>query len=183
MLRKAKDIEGDNLEIEWRYLSLEQINTKEANGWRIWDQPSSYPMRSRWAFRGAEAARKQGNDAFERFHLNLLKARHVDRKELTTIETIYETAEASGLDLDRFKQDFEEATIDQVGVEHQAGVEKHGVFGTPTLGFNEEHAGYLKLRPLPPDDELGETWKEVKALIYGRPEIGEIKRPVPKRDN
>jgi predicted DsbA family dithiol-disulfide isomerase len=179
-LRKAKDIEGDDLDVEWRYLSLEQINSNEGDDWKIWEQPSNYPMRSRWAFRGAEAARKQGKDAFEKFHLGLLTARHVDRKELATQDTIFEVAEEAGLDIEKFKQDFENATIDQVGVDHEEGVSKYGVFGTPTIVINSERAGYLKLRPLPPDEELGQTWEQVKAIIDGRPEIGEIKRPVPK---
>jgi 2-hydroxychromene-2-carboxylate isomerase len=180
LLRKAKEVEGDNLDVQWRYLSLEQINSNEGDDWKIWEQPSNYPMRSRWAFRGAEAARKQGNDAFERFHLGLLKARHVDRKELATQDTIFEVAEESGLEMDQFKKDFDAATIDQVGADHEEGVRKYGVFGTPTIVIDEEQAGYLKLRPLPPDEELGKTWEQVKDLIAGRPEIGEIKRPVPK---
>ena len=169
------------MDVEWRYLSLEQINSNEGEGFKIWEQPASYPMRSRWAFRGAEAARKQGKDAFERFHLNLLTARHVDRKELATQDTIFEAAEAAGLDMDQFKKDFEAATIDQVGVDHEEGVSKYGVFGTPTIVFDGERAGYLKLRPLPEGDELGKTWEQVKGLINGRPEIGELKRPVPKK--
>lgn len=180
MLQKAKEHEGDNLEIEWRYLSLEQINSTEGDGWKIWEQPTSYPMRGRWAFRGAEAARKQGKDAFETFHLNLLTARHVDRKELATQDTIFEAAQEAGLDMDRFKQDFEAATIDQVGVDHEEGVQNYGAFGTPTIVFDGQHAGYLKLRPLPEGDELAKTWEQVRDLIVGRPEIGEIKRPVPK---
>ncbi len=180
MLQKAKEHEGDNLEVEWRYFSLEQINSNEGDDWKIWEQPSNYPMRSRWAFRGAEAARKQGKSAFEQFHINLLTARHVDRKELATQDTVFEAAEAAGLDMEQFKKDFEAATIDQVGVDHEEGVSKFGIFGTPTIVINGEHAGYLKLRPIPEGDELNRTWEQVKDLIAGRPEIGEIKRPVPK---
>jgi predicted DsbA family dithiol-disulfide isomerase len=182
LLQKAKEEEGDALEIEWRYLSLEQINSKEGDDWKIWEQPANYPMRSRWAFRGAEAARKQGKDAFERFHINMLAARHVDQKELTDERTVFEAAEKAGLDMDQFKSDFEAATIDKVGEDHQEGVGNYGIFGTPTIVIDGEHTGYLKMRPLPADEELGSTWKQVKDLIAGRPEIGEIKRPVaPKR--
>jgi predicted DsbA family dithiol-disulfide isomerase len=181
LLRKAKEHEGDNLDVTWRYLSLEQINTNEGDDWKIWEQPDNYPMRSRWAFRGAEAARKQGDEAFERFHLNLLTARHVDRKELTTQDTVFEAAQEAGLDMDQFKTDFEAATIDQVGIDHEEGVSQYGVFGTPTLVFEGGKSGYLKLRPLPPEDEMTKTWAQVREFIVGRPEIGEIKRPVPKQ--
>jgi predicted DsbA family dithiol-disulfide isomerase len=181
LLRKAQEHEGEDFEVEWRYLSLEQINSNEGDDWKIWEQPASYPMRSRWAFRGAEAARKQGKEAFDQFHFNLLKARHEDRKELANQETIFDAARDAGLDMEQFEKDFEAATIDQVGVDHEEGVEKYGVFGTPTFVFEGGHSGYLKMRPLPPDDELASTWEQVKGLIAGRPEIGEIKRPVPKK--
>jgi predicted DsbA family dithiol-disulfide isomerase len=181
LLQKAKEIEGDNLDIEWRYLSLEQINNKEGGDWKIWEQPETYPMRGRWAFKGAEAARKQGKDAFERFHLKLLAARHVDQKELTDKDTIFETARDAGLDMDRFGSDFEAASLDQLAADHEAGVRTYGVFGTPTLVFEGGKSGYLKMRPLPPEEELAGTWRQVKDVVQGRPEIGEIKRPVPPR--
>jgi predicted DsbA family dithiol-disulfide isomerase len=181
LLQKAKEHEGDNLEIDWKYLSLEQINSKEGEDWKIWEQPATYPMRSRWAFRGAEAARKQGQAAFEAFHLKLLEARHVDRKELASQDTVIEAAADAGLDMEQFKKDFDAATIDQVGEDHQEGVENYGVFGTPTLVFEGGKSGYLKMRPIPPDDELASTWEQVKGLIAGRSEISEIKRPAPKR--
>lgn len=181
MLRKAKEHEGDNLDIQWRYLSLEQINQKEGEDWKIWEQPESYPMRGRYAFKGAEAARKQGDEAFDRFHLNLLAARHVDQKELTDKETVFQAARDAGLDMDRFEQDFEAATLERIAKDHQEGVENYGVFGTPTLVFDGGKSGYIKMRPLPPEDELVDTWKQVKAVVFDRPEIGEIKRPVPKQ--
>jgi predicted DsbA family dithiol-disulfide isomerase len=180
LLRKAREHEGDNLDVQWRYLSLEQINQKEGDGWKIWNQPGNYPMRSRYSFMGAEAARKQGDDAFDRYHLSMLKARHVDGKELTERETVFDAAREAGLDMEQFENDFDAATLERLAKDHEEGVEKYGVFGTPTLVFEGGRSGYLKLRPLPPDEELASTWEQVKGLIAGRPEIGEIKRPVPK---
>jgi 2-hydroxychromene-2-carboxylate isomerase len=181
LLQKAQEHEGDELDVEWRYLSLEQINHKEGEGWTIWDQPESYPMRSRYAFKGAEAARKQGDDAFKRYHLSMLTARHVDGKELIEKETIFGAARVAGLDMDKFEKDFEAAGLERLKNDHQEGVSKHGVFGCPTLVFDGEKSGYLKMRPLPPDEELAKTWEQIKALVVGRPEIGEIKRPTPPR--
>jgi 2-hydroxychromene-2-carboxylate isomerase len=177
LLQKAKEHEGEALDIEWRYLSLEQINNKEGEGWKIWEQPDSYPMRGRWAFKGADAARKQGNEAFQRFHLSLLTSRHVDQNELTEKETIFEAARSAGLDMAQFEKDFESATLEQLAKDHEEGVSNYGVFGCPTLVFDGSNAGYLKMRPLPADEELVDTWKQVKNIVDGRPEIGEIKRP------
>ena len=180
MLQKAKEVEGDDLDIEWRYLSLEQINQKQGDDWKIWEQPEAFPMRGRYAFKGAEAARKQGNDAFERYHLNLLTARHVDGKEITDKETIFQAARDAGLDMEQFERDFDAATLDRVAQDHEEGVDSYGVFGTPTLVFEGGKSGYVKLRPLPPDEELAATWRQIKDMIVGRPELGEIKRPKPK---
>jgi 2-hydroxychromene-2-carboxylate isomerase len=181
LLRHAKEHAGDDLDVTWRYLSLEQINNKHGGDWKIWDQPQAYPMRGRLSFMGAESARAQGADAFEKFHLALLTARHVDGKELTDRETIFAAARDAGLDMDRFERDFDAATLDALAEDHEAGVSKHGVFGCPTIVFDNGKAGYLKLRPLPPDDELLSTWEQIKAIIHGRPEISEIKRPTPPR--
>ena len=72
---------GDRLQVTWRYFPLEQVNSVEGPEWKLWEQPADYKSRGRGAFHGAIAARNQGDDAFERFHLALLKAKHVEGKE------------------------------------------------------------------------------------------------------
>ena len=135
MLHHAQQQLGDKLNIAWRYFSLEQVNQKNGPDWKLWEQPESYPSRARLCFKGAEAARKQGEDAFTRFHLALLAARHVDGKELTEPQTILDAARSAELDMSKFERDFDSATLDNVGRDHEAGVNTYGVFGTPTLVF------------------------------------------------
>ena len=179
MLHHAKEQLGDQLNIDWKYFSLEQVNSQHGPDWKLWEQPESYPSRARLAWKGAIAARQQGEQAFDRFNLALLTARHADGKELTEPQTIVEAAKQAGLDMDRFKQDFEQATLAPVGRDFEEGREEYGVFGPPTIVFEDGRAGYMRLRPLPPEDQLLDVWQQVKSVINGRPSILEIKRPVP----
>ena len=155
------------------------MNSQHGEDWKLWEQPESYPSRARLAWKGAEAARKQGNEAFERFNLALLTARHADGKELTDPETIFGAAQQAGLDLDKFKQDFESATLEALGPDYEEGREEYGVFGTPTFLFEGAKPAYMRLRPLPPEDEMFDVYQQVKAMMVDRPNIQEIKRPVP----
>ncbi len=179
MLHSVKDRTNGQLDLRWRYFSLEQVNQKHGPDWKLWEQPETYPSRGRLAWKGAEAARQQGPQAFERFHLALLRLRHEESWELTRPETILEAARRAGLDLDRFQRDFEQATLDGLARDHEEGVQRHGVFGTPTLVFENGRAAYLKLRPLPPESEYVAVWERLKDIIADRPYIEEIKRPVP----
>ena len=43
---------GDDLQIEWRSFALEQVNSKEGDGWKAWEQGSDYVSRGLWALRG-----------------------------------------------------------------------------------------------------------------------------------
>lgn len=179
MLHHAQQELGDKLNVSWRYFSLEQVNNKFGPDWKLWEQPESYPSRSRLCWKGAEAARKQGKEAFERFHLALLGARHVDGKELTERETIVDAAGKAQLDVDRFERDFDSANLDAVGRDHEAGVSTYGVFGTPTLVFEGGRSAYLRLRPLPPESEMSAVWERLREVVAERPYILEVKRPVP----
>ncbi len=179
MLHHAQQELGDQLKVSWRYFSLEQVNNKNGADWKLWEQPDSYPSRSRLCWKGADAAREQGDDAFKRFHLALLTARHVDGKELTDPETILGAAKSAELDMARFERDFNAATLTAVGHDHEEGVNTYGVFGTPTIVFDDGRAAYLRLRPLPPESEMMAVWERLQDIIAERPYILEVKRPVP----
>jgi len=103
----------------------------------------------------------------------------VDGKDLTDRQTILDVATSADLNMERFEHDFDAATLDQVGRDHEEGVQTYGVFGTPTFVFESGRAAYMRLRPLPPTEELPAVWEQVRALIEERPTILEIKRPVP----
>src|SRR6266478_2477910 len=72
LLDAAQRSGSRGIEVQWRYFSLTQVNSKD-DGWTVWTAPPSEKVRGRLAFQAAEAARRQGR--FAAFHRPLLLAR------------------------------------------------------------------------------------------------------------
>lgn len=175
---QAVDAE-DKLEINWRYFSLEQANNKEGPDWNIWDQPSDYPSRGFMALRAGEAARLQGETAFNNFHLALLKARHEDRQKIADTEVLVTIAASVGLDVERFKQDLNnESLVEKIKQDHIEAVEQYGIFGTPTFVFPDGTSAFLKLLK-PPEHDAPRLVEVLSEVMEKWSYIGEIKRPQP----
>jgi predicted DsbA family dithiol-disulfide isomerase len=175
---EVKTALGDKLQVTWRYFPLEQVNSTEGPEWKLWEQPADYKSRGRGAFHGAIAARKQGEEAFERFHLSLLKAKHVDGKEHSSRETLLEAAKTANLDLAQFERDLDDTSLlANIGPDFQEGREKYGVFGTPTFVFEDGSSAYIKMRPAAPNGDAVQVFEEFVHTVKGRPYIAEIKRP------
>jgi predicted DsbA family dithiol-disulfide isomerase len=174
-LREAKRPE---LTINWRYFSLDQVNSREGPGWKLWSQPDDYPSRSLRAFKAAEAARRQGKEAFERYHFALLAARHDQGRNIASPEVLRDVAGTAGLDLGRFEHDLADPSIlDALARDHTHAVEAHGVFGIPTLVFPGGYAVYLKISQPVPEEEEESLFDEVLHIATGRPYLMEVKRP------
>ncbi len=168
---------GDRLAINWRYFSLEQVNSDKGAKWKVWDQPKDYPSRGLNAFRAAEAARRQGEAGFAAFHYALIKARHEDKEDISDFSILARIAGSVGLDTERFKKDFNDKKIlARLGKDHTNAVEAYGAFGTPTLVFPGDQAVFLKMRPPAPEESLA-VFNEVRTVGEGRGNILEIKRP------
>jgi len=176
LLQNVLDSGERRIDVRWRYFSLTQVNSKDV-GWTIWDAPDAEPTRGRLAFKAAEAARRQ--EAFDRFHMPLLRARHVDRADIDDVAVLERVAEDSGLDLDLFRRDFADHTIlAALARDHQEAVAEHGVFGTPTFVFEGGPAAYVRLSEAPdPADSLG-IFDRLVSIAAAEPRILEIKRPV-----
>lgn len=174
-LRDVNSQMNGALDVDWRYFSLEQVNSKEGEDWHVWDQPEE-ATRSLAAFKGAEAARRQGAAAFERFHHALLEARH-KRDQPLTRETVEDAASDSGLDIERFRQAMAAADIlASLARDHQEAVGRH-VFGTPTIFFAEGTGAYLKMKPASSGPEALRVYETFRQLVAVDLNIGEIKRP------
>ena len=91
----------------WKNFCLEQINSADSPDCKVWEQPDPTQRRSLIAAMSGEAAKKQGSDHFEKFHLALLTARHGGdgRIALNEIKPMLDLAEEVGLDTTKFKQD------------------------------------------------------------------------------
>ena len=180
-LHRVKKVYGDDLDITWKNFQLEQINGKEGPEWKVWEQPDVNQTRSLVAAMAGEAARRQGKEAFERFHLALLRARHggQGRIPLNEEEPILKVAEDAGLDSGRFREDLKDRSLlENIARDHAEAVEKHGVFGTPTFLFENGNSAYLKSF-IPPEEDSVAAFQHFVAVVSDRSYIGEIKRPQP----
>jgi predicted DsbA family dithiol-disulfide isomerase len=177
-VRDVKAALGDEVEFVWRSFPLEQVNSAEGPEWKVWEQPDDFVSRGLNAFRGAEAAKQQGEDAFLNFHFGLLEARHVEDKNIGRREVVIEVAGDAGLDVDAFTKDFDDRRLmANIGKDYENARNQHGVFGTPTFVFPGGESAYIKMRPKAPDQDAVTVWKDFVGTVVGRPYISEIKRP------
>jgi predicted DsbA family dithiol-disulfide isomerase len=169
---------GERLCIKWHSFPLEQVTSPRGPEWKLWEQPDEYKSRGLWAFRGAEAARLQGEEGFERYHTALLRARHAEDRDISDPKVLIEVAMEAGLEVDRFRQDLPNRNLlPRIGEDYIRGVTEHGIWGTPTLVFNGRQAAYLKLKLAPPPEDSVKLFEELFDLIYRRTYVIEVKRP------
>ncbi|MBN4064223.1 DsbA family protein [Dehalococcoides mccartyi] len=173
-----KDELGDDLIINWRSFALEQVNSKEGDDWKAWEQGSDYVSRGLWPLRGGIAARAQSTAAHNDFMEKLLHAKHVERDDVRTRETIIEIAKTADLDIEKFISVMDDpASLKQIGIDHEEAL-THGVFGTPTFVFEDGTAAFLKMFT-PPEDESMSAFKDFMGIASKRNYFGELKRPQP----
>ena len=159
------------------------MNTKEGEGWKVWDQPDDYPSRGLPAFRAAEAARLQGEEAYERMRFALLEGRHENRKDFTEPADIEELARSAGLDMKRFNQDrADRALLKRVGEEHMEAVTQHGVFGVPTFVFENGESFFMRIKAHEDAEEAARTFDGIYQIFVEQPAISEVKRPTKPTD-
>ena len=178
-LDKVKRVYGDDLDITWKNFSLEQVNNKEPEN-KVWEREDVTGARSLLSQIAAEAARRQGDDLHEKFHLALLIARHGSdgRIALNEKQPLVELAGQVGLDLERFEADLEDPELaKKIGREHEEATAE-GIFGTPTFVFENGQSCYIKTF-IPPDEDALAEFEHFVAIASDRPYIGEIKRPQP----
>ncbi len=173
-----KEESGARLAINWKYFSLEQVNSQQGPQWKIWEQPEEYPSRGLRAFWAAEAARHQGEAAFNSFHTALLGARHEQRRDIADMNTLIEVAESVNLEMAHFQKDLgDRQLLAKLAEDHTFAMETLGIFGTPTLVFPERQAIFLKMSPPPSPEECLSIFAELHHLADQRRYIQEIKRP------
>jgi predicted DsbA family dithiol-disulfide isomerase len=175
LLDTVRAMEGHDIEVGWRYFSLTQVNSKD-EGWTLWDAPASELVRGRLAFAAAESARRQGR--FAVMHAALLRARHRDRLDLDDREVVEGIAEASGLDMDRFRTDVEDpAILERLRADHTFATTELGVFGTPTLVFAGGTSAYVRLAEPVEGPDAVHVFDDLLTVAAREPRILEIKRP------
>ncbi len=173
---------GERLSIDWRYFSLEQINNKAGEEWKIWEQAADYTpqngrteSRSLLAFWAAEAARRQGEPAFTSFRRAVYRARHEDKIAFAVREDFLPFAEHAGLDMGRFANDFQDRSLlDALRNDHETARAKYKAFGVPTIAFDDDNAFYLKIGQVPPSADALPLFEELRQSLTSRRWLSEI---------
>jgi predicted DsbA family dithiol-disulfide isomerase len=169
------------VEVDWQPFSLAQVNSDQGEEFRYWEQPGALDGSDNTllALRAGLAARRQGQEAFDAFFMNLLTARHRDKRDLMDAAVVHGAAKTAGLDMSRFLEDLADPElVREVGASHTRAVEEHGVFGVPTVVFPNGHAAFLKMF-VPPEAESVTVFDSLVPVIGGIKHVGEIKRPQP----
>ena len=69
-----RQLGSDRIVVNWKFFPLEQVNAPEDAEFAIWELPADRRSRGRDSLHAAVAARRQGHDAFSRFHAALLSS-------------------------------------------------------------------------------------------------------------
>jgi predicted DsbA family dithiol-disulfide isomerase len=186
-LDRVKKAYKEDLDITWKNFSLEQnafTLKQKAEGteseWKVWEQDDPNQARSLLAQIAAEAARRQGKELHDKYHLALLTARHGSdtRMSLSEEEPLIKLAEEVGLDVGQFREDMKDPELaKKIGREHEDAVSQ-GIFGTPTFVFENGNTMFMKTF-IPPEEDAVSEFEHFNALANHRNYIGEIKRPQP----
>ncbi len=101
--------------------------------YRMWDK-DEFPRWSMPALEAGVAAQRQGNDAFERFHVNLFASFFLHSQSLLDKDNLLSVARQSGLDVNLFQRDIDDQTLqDAVRQQCEEAVEDYFISAVPTV--------------------------------------------------
>jgi predicted DsbA family dithiol-disulfide isomerase len=119
----------DILEQEWWLAALQEPEAEFAPF-----RGDDWPATTLPAFHAAWAAARQGEASGHDYDLRIRRAFFAQGRNIGRPEVLLEIAQEAGLDHDRFTRDMhDDAARAAVLAERQAGRERYGVRGTPTL--------------------------------------------------
>jgi predicted DsbA family dithiol-disulfide isomerase len=172
------------LSFEWRHFSLYQFNHGGPDNWQLWNQkidPEDHlGSKGLLPFLASQEARRQGDGAYRKFRLGLLRARHRDHRPLTR-ETIDEVAACQGLHMPTFSSDLSNPECRTVLAQEHHYAAARDVFGTPTFVFPGGDTSYLRIRELPTGpEEAVRLFSEYRHLVETYPYLETVRRPRPK---
>lgn len=180
-----------NLEFQPVHYSLVQGNHDDNKGlpraepsWKLVEQPleteNTYQHESLLAFIASHAASQQGSALHLAFILELFRLRHRDSRTLDPA-TILAAAGNAQLDLKRFAADQSNETARRADLKsdlERAG--QLGVFGTPTIQFDDGAGAYFRFAKLPEGRSARvEAWTLFQDVMNSGAVIETIKRAKP----
>lgn len=180
---EATELVGDalDLEFDWRHFSAYQARQAEPEAWQLWnerlDPGDASGCRGLLPFLASVAARRQGREAFDRFRLGLLRARH---QELRSYDegTIRAVAAGAGLHMARFERDLSDPEARTELAHEHCAASRAEVHATPTVVFPEGHTAWLRIKALPADrDEAVRLFASLQELLSAYPYLETVTRP------
>lgn len=177
-LDEVKQHLGDRLQVTWRAFPLEQVNHPDPE-FKVWEYPNDGKSSTMRAFQAAHAARKQGQVAFGNMHAGLFVRRHVEGRNLSVQRVLETTAGEAGLDMDRFREDLKSDEVFGIVRDDYRRGQELGVFGCPTLFFDNGQGAYLKFTWNERYTDALAFFYEFVDIVRDRPNVLEIKRPTP----
>ncbi|MFO7590834.1 MAG: DsbA family protein [Acidimicrobiia bacterium] len=175
-MREVRD--HSDVEVDWRFFSLEEINRAEGKK-HPWEREWSYG----WSMMRIGAYLRRTDMALlDQWYLAAGTALHVDGRKPHRKEVAEALLGELGLDPGTVDSALADATTnDEVRVEHEQ-VTDLGFFGVPTLRFDNGQAlfGPVLIEP-PVGDAALRLWDHVLGLTEF-PHVYEIKRPKRRDD-
>lgn len=165
---------GDEWSVRWLAFSLNQTKVSEGET-DVWDDPEM--AATRMAVEVGIAVRDGWPDAFAGVHRALFAARHDQGLDIRDHDVVASVLAKQGLDADEV---FDEvrgcAPRDTFRSEHQQAIEKHRVFGVPTVIAGDQ-AVFIRLvdRPGTNAPEARRTVERCVDLVTGWPNLNEFK--------
>ena len=170
----------DNLNITWKSFLLEQVNSRRGEQWKAWEDP-------RFTSRDIpphEAAKSilthHGQEAFEKFHIAVFRAYHVDKRDIANPLELLNIAEELGIDTTEVAEDLRTRRFKEVvGADHEEADEQYDIFGVPTIIFNGEQPTFIKLAEgeWEGTDEDVSLFHDMYNVSAPRAYVMEIKKP------
>lgn len=167
----ATEDAGADVTVKWRTFSLKEARRTEGVPLPFDEEPITSV--SLLALALAHAARHAD---FLRYHDAVFATMHSGTGRHLTEEDLLVEAAGAGVDVARF--DREQSTwLAAVAAEHQDGVRRYGLFGTPTLVVENGATAFVKLAEVPTGSRATELWSALCTLATYHPELLELKRP------
>lgn len=168
---------GEPLEVEWRAFSLDQNDNLHGSDYFIWEHPEepvvSFPVLAagRWI------AAKYSPEVFARYHKPAFARRHEEHRPLDRGAAL-EIAAGAGADADALAAALDGGDAARVvAEEHLEGRDRFGIFGTPTVIFEDDAPVFVRLKgKWSGGANAREVWSCIRSF-HDDPVINELKRP------
>ena len=165
--------------INWKPYLLEQQNSEFDDDWKAWDQDlDHYVSRGIWPHLGGIAARKISIDAGYKYMEAIFEEKHVKRNDIRSKEYIIEIAKKIDIYSIEFQNDmYSSDSLELIAKSHEEAASK-GIFGTPTIEFDDDNSVFLKTFT-PPNEDYSKFYESLKNITFNNTYFGELKKPQP----